>query len=82
MTRTGGLRMKVRNGALPRFSRAQHPLPFQSRALEIPKNGQVQAADTQIPDHLRYVRLGEGRNHVRSYDHGIVNNQIGNKIAD
>ena len=74
--------MKIRCVVFASFSRAQYAFPFQSRVSKIKQKGQIQPCDTQIPEHLSYVRVGETDHHFGIDDHSIINNQIRNEVAN
>ncbi len=57
-------------------------LPVQSRVLEVQEQGELEPGDVQIANHLSNVCFVESANHFGVDDHSIIDNQIGNEVAD
>jgi hypothetical protein len=56
---------------------ADDTLPLEADVLEIEQQGQLEARDVQIPEHLCEMDVGEGRHDLGIRDDGFINDQIG-----
>ena len=57
-------------------------LPCEAGFLEIEQDGEIEASDVEISDHLRDVRLVEGSHDLWIDDDLAVHDEIGNELAD
>ena len=64
--------MKIRRVVFASLSRAQYAFPFQSCVFKMKQQGQIQPGDIWIPEHLRYMRVGERARHFGIDDHSII----------
>ena len=76
MARIGESGLKIRDIWFGRSWSSHNALPIQASVFEVEEERKFQAGDVQISDHLRDVRLGEGRDYFWIHYHRAIDNQI------